>query len=186
MTVADTLRKICAAAEPYIEQQLDVAEALAEIREKASEEGIDWSQAKALLVARARDARDGGERVEKLIRKADNAAAYAAMLERPNVAEKHESRTQSEVPRETQSAAGSRTGSGEAASATTPPLPSQAASSSSQSAAVEISLEPSAGGGEPAPPENVTRLRVPVGGAGSSVSHLISDDLCIPESLRRY
>jgi hypothetical protein len=97
MTVADNLRKLCAAAEPYVEQLLDIAEAMSELREKATEQGIDWSQAKALLVARARDNRDGGRRVEKLISKAENAAAYVVMLDRSNVSHNRETLPQSET-----------------------------------------------------------------------------------------
>jgi hypothetical protein len=93
MTVAENLRKICAAARPAIEAALDAAEELSEIREAASEQGLDWSQVKALLKAQIQDERDGGERVKKLVAKADNAATYAAMLSN-NVAQKQESPTQ--------------------------------------------------------------------------------------------
>ena len=101
MTVAENLRKICAAARPAIEAALDAAEELSEIREAASEQGLDWSQVKALLKAQIQDERDGGERVKKLVAKAENAAAYAVMLEKPayvegpNVVEKKKTLPQS-------------------------------------------------------------------------------------------
>jgi hypothetical protein len=95
MTVAENLRKICAAARPAIEAALDAAEELSEIREAASEQGLDWSQVKALLKAQIQDERDGGERVKKLAAKADNALTYAAMISLNNVAEKQKTPPQS-------------------------------------------------------------------------------------------
>jgi hypothetical protein len=80
MSVVDNLRKICACARGPLEAMLDAAEELAEIRGAASEQGLDWSQVKALLKAQIQDERDGGHRVEKLVAKADNASTYAAML----------------------------------------------------------------------------------------------------------
>ena len=108
MTVADNLRKISAVAIPALEAMVDAADELKEVRKVASEQGIDWSQAKALLLARVRDDRDGGQRVEKLISKADNAAAYAAMLSMGNVAKKSDNAPQLKpVPRKPQLAAAS-------------------------------------------------------------------------------
>jgi hypothetical protein len=49
----------------------------------------DWSQLKALVMAQARDARDDGDRVENLVRKAEYASAYADML-RANVNDSEE------------------------------------------------------------------------------------------------
>lgn len=102
MTVADNVRKICAEARPHIEAMLDSAEILAGLRDVAKERGIDWSQLKALLKARIQDDRDGGQRVEKLISKADNACSYAAML--GSMAEKTDTPPQSTVSRETEPA----------------------------------------------------------------------------------
>jgi hypothetical protein len=95
MTVADNLRKICAVARPAIEAALDAAEELSEIREAASEQGLDWSQVKALLKAQIQDERDGGARVKKLAAKADNAQTYAAMMRFDNVADKRKTPPQS-------------------------------------------------------------------------------------------
>ena len=93
MSVADNLRKICACARQPIEAMLDPAEELKEIREAASAQGLDWSQVKALLKAKIQDERDNGERVKKLVAKADNASLYAAML--GIVAEKQKTSPQS-------------------------------------------------------------------------------------------
>ena len=101
MRVADNLRKICSAARPAIEAALDAAEELSEIREAASEQGLDWSQVKALLKAHIQDERDGGGRFHKLLTKADNAATYAAMIDLGplNMAEKRKITPQSKTPR---------------------------------------------------------------------------------------
>jgi hypothetical protein len=101
MSVADNVRKICAAARPAIEAALDAAEELSEIRGAASEQGLDWSQVKAVLKAQIQDERDGGHRIEKLIAKADNAATYALMLKLPSesVVQKQKTPPQSKVSR---------------------------------------------------------------------------------------
>jgi hypothetical protein len=105
MTVADNLRKICACARQPIEAMLDAAEELKEIREAASAQGLDWSQVKALLKAQIQDERDDGERVKKLVTKADSASLYAAML--GIVAEKQKTPPQSDFSHETSAASAS-------------------------------------------------------------------------------
>ena len=77
------LRKIYDAARPLIEESLDLAETIADIRTRATALGFDWSQVKALLKAQVQDERDergDGRRVARIIDKADNATAYADML----------------------------------------------------------------------------------------------------------
>lgn len=77
------LKAICMAARPFIEQQLDLAEQIAAIRDTATAKGFDWSQIKALLKAQIQDERDdAGEnkRVQKIIDRAEHASAYAGML----------------------------------------------------------------------------------------------------------
>lgn len=77
------LKTICAAARPFIEQQLDLAEQVAAIRDAATAKGFDWSQIKALLKAQIQDERDDAgdnKRVQKIIDRAEHASAYAGML----------------------------------------------------------------------------------------------------------
>ena len=80
MSVADNLRKIREAAWAPMERMIEDAEELVEIRNAAKEQGLDWGPIKALLKARIQDERDGGERVKKLVMKADTASEYAEML----------------------------------------------------------------------------------------------------------
>lgn len=80
---ASELKGLFDEARPVMERQLDDAELMAAFREAATQKGIDWSQAKALLKAQLQDERDGkGEnrRVRAILDKADFASAYADML----------------------------------------------------------------------------------------------------------
>lgn len=83
MSTSDALRQIVTEARPLIEQWLDIGEQIAALRDVATAKGIDWSQTKALLKAQILDERDetgNGARVQKIIEKAEFAAAYADML----------------------------------------------------------------------------------------------------------
>lgn len=77
------LKKIVAEARPLIEQQLDLTEQVAGLREVVTAAGGDWSQLKALVKAQIQDERDeasDGKRVRKILDKADYASSYADML----------------------------------------------------------------------------------------------------------
>ena len=77
------LKKIVAEARPLIEQQLDLAEQVAGLREVVTTAGGDWSQLKALVKAQIQDERDDagdGKRVRKILNKADYATSYATLL----------------------------------------------------------------------------------------------------------
>lgn len=78
-----TLKQIVTEARPLIEQQLDLAEQIAGLRELVTANGGDWSQLKALLKAQIQDERDEkgeGKHVRKILDRADYATAYADML----------------------------------------------------------------------------------------------------------
>lgn len=82
LTSAD-LKKIVTEARPLIEQQLDLTEQVAGLREVVTAAGGDWSQLKALVKAQIQDERDeagDGKRVRKILDKADYAHGYADML----------------------------------------------------------------------------------------------------------
>lgn len=92
MSTSEALKKVFTAARPLIEDWLDIAEQIAALREVATNEGLDWSQVKALLKAQIQDERDeagDGKRVRKLIDKAEFACAYADMLGLGEVNEKN-------------------------------------------------------------------------------------------------
>lgn len=83
MSISSDLKNIVATARPLIEQQLDLAEQVAALRDAATAKGLDWSQIKALLKAEIQDERDETgdyKRVNKIIDKANHASAYADML----------------------------------------------------------------------------------------------------------
>lgn len=83
MASSSELKAICAEARPFIEQQLDLAEKVAALRDAATAKGLDWSQIKALLKAQIQDERDDAgdnKRVQKIIERAEHASAYADML----------------------------------------------------------------------------------------------------------
>jgi hypothetical protein len=92
MASSSDLKAIYTEAYPLIEQQLDLADLIAGLREKATAIGLDWSQIKALLKAQIQDERDetgGRKRVRKIIDKAEHASAYADMLGLANMNEKN-------------------------------------------------------------------------------------------------
>jgi hypothetical protein len=83
MLSSKDLKKIVAEARPLIEQQLDLTEQVAGLREVVTAAGGDWSQLKALVKAQIQDERDDagdGKRVKKILDKADYAQGYAGML----------------------------------------------------------------------------------------------------------
>jgi len=77
---AKDLRDLAAELRIITDRELDDAEIRKGLREAATAKGIDWSQLKALVKAQAQDARDDGDRVGKLVERADFALAYAEML----------------------------------------------------------------------------------------------------------
>lgn len=97
MASSADLKDIFRAARPLIEQQLDLAEMVAALRDVATEKGLDWSQIKALLKAQIQDERDdnGGKRVKAIVAKAEHASAYADMLGLAKMNEENFSASQS-------------------------------------------------------------------------------------------
>lgn len=79
---ARLLRQIFTEARPLVVQALELAEKFKGFRDLASNNGLDWSQIKALLKAQVQDeiADDGNKRVDRIIHKAEFASAYADML----------------------------------------------------------------------------------------------------------
>ena len=80
MSNSSALKEIITAARPLIEQWLAVGEQIAALREAATAQQLDWGPIKALLKAQIQDEKDDGNRVEKLLSKADKSMAYADML----------------------------------------------------------------------------------------------------------
>ncbi len=77
------LKQIVTEARPLIEQQLDLAEQIAGLREVVTANGGDWSQLKALVKAQVQDERDeagDGKHVRKILDRAEYANAYADIL----------------------------------------------------------------------------------------------------------
>ena len=136
MTVADNLRALVSELRPLIDERLDIDERISEIRGPASDKGLDFSQAKSLVIALARDSRDGGERVAKLTAKADNASWYADMLKSPTVAETSNNSPQSPADKSSQSQSvaspSPRSQSDGAAVSNSPAAPSGTAASNSE------------------------------------------------------
>lgn len=100
MASSSDLKAIYSQAYPLIEQQLDLADMVAALRDKASAIGLDWSQIKALLKAQIQDERDDAgdnKRVQKIIDRAEHASAYADMLGL-NMNEKNFSSQSAETP----------------------------------------------------------------------------------------
>jgi hypothetical protein len=78
---AALLRQIRTDARPYVEQWLELATVFSGFRKLASENGLDWGVIKALIKAEIQDELEGGSnKVDRIIEKADFAAAYADML----------------------------------------------------------------------------------------------------------
>lgn len=134
MTVADNLRKISEVAWAPMERMIEDAEELVEIRNAAKEQGLDWGPIKALLKARIQDERDGGERVKKLVMKADTASEYAEMLN--FMAEKQKTPPQSSNPKPAASQTAVIPDSGE------PALPASASPEHPAGSAGSLSLDP--------------------------------------------
>ena len=97
MASSADLKDIFRTARPLIEQQLDLAEMVAALRDTATAKGLDWSQIKALLKAQIQDERDdnGGKRVKAIVAKAEHAFAYADMLGLAKMNEENFSASQS-------------------------------------------------------------------------------------------
>lgn len=77
------LRDTAEAIRPHVETLLDLRDIFADYRKAVTEAGGDWMALKNLVKAQAEDARDengAGERVEKLLQRADLAASYADIL----------------------------------------------------------------------------------------------------------
>lgn len=77
------LRDTAEAIRPHVETLLDLRDIFADYRKAITEAGGDWMALKNLVKAQAEDARDddgAGERVEKLLQRADLAASYADIL----------------------------------------------------------------------------------------------------------
>lgn len=80
MTLAVYLRGVVSEARPLIEEWVALGVQFAAIRDACKAKGLDWGQIKALIKAQVLDEKDNGERVAKLIEKAEFASSYAAML----------------------------------------------------------------------------------------------------------
>lgn len=101
MSSSKVLKQIFAAGRPMVEQALDVAEQIAALRETATNQGLDWSQVKALLKAQIQDERDergDGRRVQRLLEKAEFASSYADMLGLGNMNENNFSAATPAIP----------------------------------------------------------------------------------------
>ncbi len=77
---SNDLKGIATEGRRLILQELETAELMKGLREAATNKGVDWSELKKLLKAQIQDEEDNGERVEKIVRKAEFASAYADML----------------------------------------------------------------------------------------------------------
>lgn len=170
MTVADNVRKLATAAMPTIEASLDTAEEMAAFAAAGREQGINWTALKAVLVARAKDNRDGGERLKKITEKADVALTYADMMACPNVAKQEKTSPQSKPsPRVAEK----------------PPSPSP--SGDAEAAPTSVSVAASPIPDEPAgthPPADLLDGEV-IAGDTALPAGSPSDDLDIPGFLRR-
>lgn len=80
MFSSEALKQIVTEARPIIERQIDDADLIAGLREVVASQGGDWSALKALIKAQIQDERDGGERVQKILDKAEFSAGYADTL----------------------------------------------------------------------------------------------------------
>ena len=119
----------------------------AAMRNAATEQGVDWSQLKALASADIADEEKGdGKKVAKLIEKADFACAYADMLGLRKDERESDFRSSTPTNSKPVAAVPSRSSSGGEATGSSP-----VASSNSQSVAVTI---PGDSDGESASPIN--------------------------------
>lgn len=80
MTSKSDLKSFFDRGRPLVEQWLDLADEFKNLRDEARTKEVDWVQVKGLLKAVVQDERDGGERVKKLLDRADTSTAYADML----------------------------------------------------------------------------------------------------------
>ena len=83
MLTSTQLKKIVSEARPLIEQQLDLTEQIAGLREVVTAAGGDWSQLKALVKAQIQDERDeAGDVAEEMVSSgaAPNAASVYNVL----------------------------------------------------------------------------------------------------------
>ena len=81
MSQRDALKGFFAEAQRLTERAANLKTEMAALRDAATKNGFDWSQIKALASAVTADEEAGdGKRLEKLLSKADFAAAYADML----------------------------------------------------------------------------------------------------------
>lgn len=81
--LAKLLRDTAEAIRPHIEQTLDLREIFADYRKAVTDAGGDWMALKNLVKARIEDERDdsgNGDRVARIVERADLASAYADML----------------------------------------------------------------------------------------------------------
>lgn len=75
------LRQIHTEARPYVEQLVELNVVFTGFRKLATDNGLDWGQIKALLRAEIEDGEEGGsEKVDRIIKKAEYAGEYAALL----------------------------------------------------------------------------------------------------------
>lgn len=80
---AQFLKNIMAEARPIIERQMNDAKLIAGFRDVVANNGGDWGALKALIKAHVEDENDEtgeGNRVQKILDKADSSSAYADML----------------------------------------------------------------------------------------------------------
>jgi len=85
----ETLRMVAREYRQVAERKLDDKDICKGFSDLCREEGIAWTQLRAIVDAEAADARDGGKRVGKIVEKADYASSYADIL-----AGKHEPKVQ--------------------------------------------------------------------------------------------
>lgn len=76
----ETLRKIAREYREVAERKLDDKELCKGFSDLCREEGISWTQLRGLVDAETADGRDGGDRVGKIVEKADFASSYADLL----------------------------------------------------------------------------------------------------------
>lgn len=89
---AQFLKNIMTEARPIIERQMSDAKLIAGFRTIVASNGGDWGALKALIKAHVEDENDetgAGKRVQKIVDKADDTAAYADMLGLANMNEKN-------------------------------------------------------------------------------------------------
>ena len=168
MNHPDDLRTIFAGALHLSEQAFELKTEFAIMRQVATDRGFDWSQIKALASASVADAEAGDhKRVEKLVSKADFAAAYADMLGLRQDERKHETRSSSQIAVQNRVNLADVARINERALANQAALQSQSVaspSSRSQSGGAAISI--------PAPPSGTAASNSEIEGAARAGPHL--------------